>query len=153
MFAKNRVTISIRSVSQILFFSGYQVCTHLSEADMLDLSLEDDDYMHRDMYLWEFGLPVTIVAGETWRQRIATYLSMPMMPRYRGHSLYTGIKLQIYVTQLGTEYTYYTPCTPYRRLSRIYNPKWRYTRYTLYARIFEPPNILRLPMHSHRPPS
>ena len=50
MYAKNRARLSIQRASQMLFLLESYVFT-FSEAEMLDLSSEDDDYMHRDVSL------------------------------------------------------------------------------------------------------
>ena len=41
-FAKNRARLSVERASQIILFLENHVCTEFSEADLLDLSLEDD---------------------------------------------------------------------------------------------------------------
>ena len=42
MFAKNRARLGIERASQIIFLSENHVFTEFSEAELLDLSLEDD---------------------------------------------------------------------------------------------------------------
>ena len=43
MFAKNRARLSIERASQMVFLSENDVFTDFSEAEMLDMWLEDDD--------------------------------------------------------------------------------------------------------------
>ena len=68
MFTKNRARLSIQWSSQDILQLCNYVFADFFEAELLDLSLEDDDYMHcpcaPDMHC-EFGLPETIAAGQT----------------------------------------------------------------------------------------
>ena len=43
MFAKNRARLGIERASQMIFLAENQVFTEFSEAELLDLSLEDDE--------------------------------------------------------------------------------------------------------------
>ena len=49
-FAKNCAKLRVDSSLQMMFLSENHVFTDLSEAEMLDLSLEDDDWMHRNVF-------------------------------------------------------------------------------------------------------
>ena len=51
MFANDRAKLSVEHASQMIFLSENHVFTDFSEAEMLDLPLEDDDKMLRDVSL------------------------------------------------------------------------------------------------------